>query len=211
MPIISITVNTHIWYDITLGALVFFRIIRLAMFDAMKNRYAQPLNEKLKASRSAAITAPQKETYSRNFCILHCYYTKNHISSLRYLINMNMKLKDLFYKDMIAHLTDLCKRELQLSEMPKIVLIDNKSTVPGGTSFGQFGNDEISVVIHNRHPMDIMRTLAHELIHWRQQLSGHELDGSDGSDIENQANAVAGIIMRKFGKKYPQYFVNSLP
>jgi hypothetical protein len=37
------------------------------------------------------------------------------------------------------------------------------------------------------------------------------MDGSDGSDTENQANAVAGIIMRKFGQRYPQYFVDILP
>jgi hypothetical protein len=56
-----------------------------------------------------------------------------------------------------------------------------------------------------------MRTLAHELVHWKQRESGLELDGSDGSETEDQANAVAGVIMRKFGKMYPEYFVNSLP
>ena len=54
--------------------------------------------------------------------------------------------------------------------------------------------------------MDVLRTLAHELVHWKQCQMGEELDGADGSDTENQANAVAGIIMRRFGKSCPHLF-----
>ena len=32
-------------------------------------------------------------------------------------------------------------------------------------------------------------------------------DGNDGSDIENEANAVAGIIMRKYGKLHPEIYL----
>jgi hypothetical protein len=31
-------------------------------------------------------------------------------------------------------------------------------------------------------------------------------DGEDGSDIENEANAVAGIIIRKWGKLHPEIY-----
>jgi hypothetical protein len=31
-------------------------------------------------------------------------------------------------------------------------------------------------------------------------------EGSDGSLIENEANAMAGEIVRKFGKKYPEIY-----
>jgi Zn-dependent peptidase ImmA (M78 family) len=59
--------------------------------------------------------------------------------------------------------------------------------------------------------MDVMRTLAHELVHWKQMMDGDELDGSDGSSTENEANAIAGLIMRKFAKMYPDYFMDSMP
>ena len=119
-----------------------------------------------------------------------------------------MKLKDIMLDYMITHLVQLCKRELGISELPRIVLVD-KPTVGSGTSFGEF-DGSIRVVSQGRHPMDIARTLAHELVHWQQHQAGDKLDGSDGSDTEDEANAVAGEIMRKFGRMYPEYFIQSI-
>ena len=115
-----------------------------------------------------------------------------------------MRLKDIMINHMVKNLTELCQQELELENIPDIKLIYNQSTI-GSPAFGQF-DGSIRVVAHNRHPMDVMRTLAHELVHWKQQSVGQCLDGSDGSDTENQANAIAGTIMRKFGKMYPECF-----
>ncbi|HEY6437444.1 MAG TPA: hypothetical protein VIY47_12710, partial [Ignavibacteriaceae bacterium] len=118
--------------------------------------------------------------------------------------------REVIENHMLAHMLQLCKHELELNELPPIYLVD-EPTVGGGTSFGEFTNNGIRVVQNNRHPMDVMRTLAHELVHWKQRTDNIELDGSDGSEAENQANSVAAIIMRKFGKQYPQYFTDILP
>ena len=122
-----------------------------------------------------------------------------------------MKLREFVQNHMLTHLLQLCKDELDLEELPNINMLDDATTVSSGSSFGEFDGTGINVVSKDRHPVDVMRTLAHELVHWKQRLEGMELDGSDGSETENQANAVAGEIMRKFGKMYPEYFVNSLP
>lgn len=119
-------------------------------------------------------------------------------------------MQDILLKHIVTHLLELCKQELNLTELPKIQLISDKSAI-NGTSFGQFVDDKIQVITLNRHPIDIARTLAHELVHWKQKVAGYEMDGSDGSEVENQANSVAGIIMRKFGKMYPDYFIKSVP
>ena len=111
---------------------------------------------------------------------------------------------------MLTQMLDLCKHELDLIELPEIVFIDTDSTTDSGTSFGEFNNDKIEVVSKGRHPMDVMRTLAHELVHWKQMVSGMPLNGEDGSDTENQANSIAGIIMRRFGKMHPEYFMDSI-
>jgi hypothetical protein len=49
---------------------------------------------------------------------------------------------------------------------------------------------------------DILRTLAHELVHRKQEEDGR-LDiksGETGSPIEDEANATAGVLLRNFGK-----------
>jgi hypothetical protein len=56
--------------------------------------------------------------------------------------------------------------------------------------------------MRNRNMADVLRTLAHELVHHKQNELG-KLDpnsGKTGSDIENEANIKAGIIMRDFGR-----------
>jgi hypothetical protein len=66
----------------------------------------------------------------------------------------------------------------------------------------------IMVVAANRNLADVLRTLAHELVHRKQAKEGRLYVGAgdDGTDIENEANAEAAIIMRRFGKANPIIF-----
>ncbi len=76
-------------------------------------------------------------------------------------------------------------------------------------SFGMYvnGDNILYVALKNRHPVDILRTVAHELVHYRQDIRGelNDQSGETGSPEENQAHELAGVIMRHFNKKYPQY------
>jgi hypothetical protein len=101
--------------------------------------------------------------------------------------------------------------ELELTHLPKIKLshvLDSQ----GQPSFGGFIPDDKSIrlAVDGRHPVDICRTLAHELVHFKQN-ENNQLNpdsGETGSDEENEANSVAGIIMRKFSKQFPEYINN---
>ena len=101
-----------------------------------------------------------------------------------------------------------CDR-LNITE-PKIVIINSPEYAPTNHSFGLYGNDSqrIKVVVHNRNMADILRTLAHELVHHQQNLQGRMYDGAgeDGSPIENEAHSVAGVLMREFGRQNPEIF-----
>lgn len=123
-----------------------------------------------------------------------------------------MRIDEVVFRSAINDLIKLCKLELGLNDLPPIEFISDPITGSADQpSFGEFRGDTIIVVTKGRHLIDIARTLSHELVHWKQMVDGNELDGSDGSSIENEANAIAGVILRKFGKKYPQYFVDTLP
>lgn len=114
-----------------------------------------------------------------------------------------MKFQEIIIDHMVNKLIKLCQMELELDDLPKIKLLYQQPLdLP---AFGYY-DGEINVVVANRHPVDVMRTLAHELVHWKQHKSGMQLDGDDGSYIENQANALAGVVIRKFGKLYPELY-----
>ena len=102
-------------------------------------------------------------------------------------------------------------KELGLKSLPKIKLKKRVSDTSQPT-FGQYINDKhvLYVGIENRHIIDVLRTIAHELTHYKQDLENRLYDnaGKTGSDIENEANEKAGIIMRKFNKAHPEYFEN---
>ena len=108
---------------------------------------------------------------------------------------------------MIEKFLPMVKQELNLEKLPKIKIQRHVAIHDGQATFGRFVNGEetIYVGIADRHPVDVLRTLAHELVHWRQFLDGKMQpdSGKTGSPIENEANAVAGVLMRKFNKQYP--------
>jgi hypothetical protein len=98
-----------------------------------------------------------------------------------------------------------CKVELNIQTLPKISLLNDKSFVEQFRSFGEYNPETttIKVVALNRNLADICRSLAHELCHHRQNELNmiYNEAGDTGTDIENDANAMAGILMRDFGKK----------
>lgn len=77
-------------------------------------------------------------------------------------------------------------------------------------SFGYFdpNANKIWVYCGNRNMADILRTLAHELVHRKQDEDGRisYKSGKTGSDIENEANAKAGILLRDFGKQHEEIY-----
>ena len=65
---------------------------------------------------------------------------------------------------------------------------------------------QIYVSVINRHPVDILRSLAHEMVHYKQMIDGQNIQGHTGSRHENEANAKAGVVLRDYGKMHPELF-----
>jgi Zn-dependent peptidase ImmA (M78 family) len=110
--------------------------------------------------------------------------------------------------DMLPHFLPLAMSVLEIKHLPKIRLMKRIEDKEQPT-FGKFVHDKntIYVALSDRHPNDIMRTLAHELTHYKQGTE-HNLSagsGRTGSPEENQAHEMAGIIMRRFNKAHPQF------
>jgi len=93
---------------------------------------------------------------------------------------------------------------LGLEELPKVFFINDNKWSRQMRSFGQYNPQtaEILVYIKNRNMADILRTLCHEMVHHKQNEEGRlKVDsGKTGSEIENEANAKAGVLLREYGQ-----------
>mgnify|MGYP000754505218 FL=1 len=106
----------------------------------------------------------------------------------------------------IGEFIKFAKDRLRLISIPfNIKLVKDGEFATTFKSFGGFDpvNNDIFIYVTNRSTPDILRTLAHELVHLKQRQDGYiggPEDGATGSDVENEANAAAGILLRDFGK-----------
>lgn len=113
--------------------------------------------------------------------------------------------------DGIRDFLPIAVKFLKLDRLPKIDFEKDVESKHDQPTFGVYHHDTdtkiIKLDIEERHPIDIIRTLAHELVHYKQDLEGR-LDKNSwrtGSPTENEAHEKAGVMMREFDKKYPHY------
>ena len=114
-------------------------------------------------------------------------------------------------KKSIAAFVLYATKELGIVNRPSMFI---KQPSDDMTSLGSYDPQEnkLVVVVKGRLLADILRTIAHELVHVKQMQDGRitnpEVDGATGSPIENEANAVAGTLMRKYGQMDKKIFLS---
>lgn len=115
--------------------------------------------------------------------------------------------------DMVKQMSDFvnyCKQYLDINDEVKVQLQFERKPEMKTTAYYRL-DGMVSVYCKDRALVDVMRSVAHELVHHKQNLENRitnaENDGNDGSPIENEANAVAGEIIRKYGKIKPEIYL----
>lgn len=136
---------------------------------------------------------------------------KKSFTEIRNTLSEEMTHKKL--APMVDSFVKYASDDLGIKSLPTVELIpQNKES----KSFGGFipSEKKIVIVTKNRHPMDIFRTLAHEMVHCKQYEDGKigkdiRKEGETGSPQENEANSYAGVLMRNYAKMYPEMFESS--
>jgi len=144
--------------------------------------------------------------------VFHTYGSKERLFEMMGRVsNLNEQLlprekKEGVIKDFVGYVV----KRLELDDVPSVALSYDEKEAGAMKSFGSFAPDkkELRVVVANRNLADILRTIAHELIHYKQNKDGklNPDSGKTGSEQENEANALAGVFMRDFGKANPIIF-----
>lgn len=70
--------------------------------------------------------------------------------------------------------------------------------------------DSIIVICQNRATADIYRTIAHELTHLKQKLSGVVFPDNDEElqKYEDEANIMSGRLVRFYGRNNPEIYLD---
>jgi predicted nucleotidyltransferase len=114
-------------------------------------------------------------------------------------------------KQLLKKFIGFAIKELGIQKPPtSLTLSRDNDMAKKHRTFGSFdpNSDKIWLYVKNRNMADLLRTLAHELVH-RKQAEDNRIDynsGETGSDIENEANAQAGVLLRKFGKQNEEIY-----
>lgn len=109
--------------------------------------------------------------------------------------------------EVISKFIRYLQSQMRLKKDIKINLISSRE---GSMTTGVRKSNGINVLYSNRLLIDVLRTIAHEWVHEYQcqilKLNEKKKKIKDiGGTEENMANVMAGIFMKKFQKKYPQY------
>jgi hypothetical protein len=112
-------------------------------------------------------------------------------------------------EDKIDDFINFVKVDLDLDDDFRVNITNNSDNVETLANY-DINNNEVTVLGKNRSLPDIIRSVAHELVHHKQnergELRGREEEGEDGSPWEDQANAKAGEIVRRFGRRNPEIY-----
>jgi len=115
----------------------------------------------------------------------------------------------------LENFVDLVVKELGIENEVNIDYTEDKSKVDTTAVYryedgenADIENAEVTVYTKERALQDIMRSVAHELVHHHQNEEG-ELKGkiqNVGGPIEDEANAVAGELLKKYGLQHPEIY-----
>ncbi len=111
----------------------------------------------------------------------------------------------------VSDFVNFAKDLLSINDDVKVELAFEKTPDLRTTAYYHNSDRKVKVYVKDRAKIDVMRSIAHELVHHKQNIDGRltnpEKDGADGSPIENEANALAGVIMRKWGRLHPEDYI----
>jgi hypothetical protein len=90
------------------------------------------------------------------------------------------------FKELLVSLTMYMTNNINIEPLPNVEFIEddieNANNLLGKTAYYDPNNQTIVLYTYNRHPKDILRSYAHEMIHHKQNLEG-KIQNIQGQDI----------------------------
>ena len=128
-------------------------------------------------------------------------------------------------KEALVEIYKTAREKFNIKKTPKLYFAKNKenaNNLLGKTAYYNPSEQSIVLYIINRHPKDICRSFAHELIHHIQNLRG-DLEMGDASsatyaqddehmrDMEKEAYLKGNLLFRDWEDWYKNYRLTNSP
>jgi hypothetical protein len=106
-------------------------------------------------------------------------------------------------EDYIEGFCQFVYEKLGVISPPTLIFVDRT----GAASFGHYSPSQKSVTVatKGRHMADTLRTVCHEIIHHKQMELGL-IETLSLFELEAEANAVAGLLLRDANKEHPEWY-----
>jgi len=116
------------------------------------------------------------------------------------------KLFDSHQNEVVKEFIKFIRKQLPIQKDITITFLDKRQQPM--TTGVRMPNSEIFVLTTKRLLIDVLRTLAHEWIHEFQHqkmgLKDDQLVQDIGGKVENMANALGGVMVKKFERDFPK-------
>ena len=102
-------------------------------------------------------------------------------------------------KELLEEFLEFANKQLDIDKPYSVYFVEDKHNAAdalGRTAMYNPSTNSVYVYVTNRHPKDILRSIAHELVHHKQHCNG-DLEKMSLEDAEIDANA-GGYLLRQF-------------
>lgn len=106
-------------------------------------------------------------------------------------------------KEKLTDFAKFVKKELDIKTMPTIAILSSRDGLKTTANYDHAKENKIiKVCAKNRALVDVMRSLAHELVHHKQFEQGRlkKQPPDIGGEIEDEANAKAGQFIKMYAR-----------
>ena len=126
---------------------------------------------------------------------------------MKLILKNSNKLFDTTQNEVVKEFVKFIRKELPLKKNTTVTFLEKRDQ--SMTTGVRRPNSEIFVLTSKRLLIDVLRTLAHEWVHeYQHQRMGLKDDQpvqDIGGKVENMANALGGIMVKKFEKEFPKH------